>query len=88
MQIDEAVGRGQRRLDRLALAHQGDYLFHSFRVDLAQFGQDATIGFKVERERQLGVRLGETCRLDDGLKNILALGRIANEPDADDRART
>src|SRR5262249_909286 len=35
LQIDEALGCGKRRLDRFALAHQGDDLFHSFEIDLA-----------------------------------------------------
>jgi hypothetical protein len=35
LQIDEALGCGKRRLDRFALGHQGNDLFHAFEVDLA-----------------------------------------------------
>jgi len=77
--IDETLGAGKWGFEDPALAHQGNHLFHSAEIDLAQFRQDPTIGFKVKREGKLGIRLGKSGRIDDGPDQLVALGGVANE---------
>ena len=47
LQIDEPLCRRQRLFDGSGVGHHRDHLFNSLKIDLALFGQDATIGFQV-----------------------------------------
>ena len=79
LQIDEPLGCGQWRLDRCALAHQSDNLFHPSKIDLARFRQDAAVGFEIERKGQLRVRPGKSSGFHNRGDDLVALRRIPDE---------